>query len=196
MEFSSLGGWISTRASGMKKNKYGNIEDIVLNVKVATPIGTFSKASDYPRISSGPDINEFVLGSEGNFGIITEAILKIKPIPEVRTHNSIIFPDFDTGIKFMYDVGKSKIWPASLRLVDNSQFQFAISLKPDNHDKKAEFIEKIKKYYLLEIKKFNPNEIAVVTILFEGSANEVAHQEKSVYSIAEKHHGIKGGIFY
>lgn len=31
VEFSTLGGWVSTRASGMKKNKYGNIDDIILN---------------------------------------------------------------------------------------------------------------------------------------------------------------------
>ena len=178
----------------MKKNKYGNIEDIILNVKVVTPIGTFSKTTDYPRISSGPDINEFVLGSEGNFGIITEAVFKVKPIPKVRKHNSIVFPNFDTGLRFMHDVAKSQIWPASFRLVDNTQFQFAVSLKPENHDKIAELIEKIKKYYLFEIKNFNQNDIAVVTLLFEGNENEVEYQEKSVYGIAEKHKGIQGGI--
>jgi len=36
MEFSTLGGWISTRASGMKKNTYGNIEDIVNNITIVT----------------------------------------------------------------------------------------------------------------------------------------------------------------
>ena len=36
VEFSTLGGWISTRASGMKKNYYGNIEDIVQNIKIVT----------------------------------------------------------------------------------------------------------------------------------------------------------------
>jgi len=45
MEFSTLGGWISTRASGMKKNCYGNIEDIVNNMTVVTSVGTYSKAS-------------------------------------------------------------------------------------------------------------------------------------------------------
>lgn len=71
VEFSSLGGWVSTRASGMKKNKYGNIDDIVISIKIATPIGTFQKVQNAPRVSSGPDIHEFVLGHEGNFGIIT-----------------------------------------------------------------------------------------------------------------------------
>lgn len=43
VEFSSLGGWLSTRASGMKKNRYGNIEDIALQMKIVTPVGTLSR---------------------------------------------------------------------------------------------------------------------------------------------------------
>lgn len=38
IEFSALGGWVATRASGMKKNYYGNIEDIVKNIKIVTPL--------------------------------------------------------------------------------------------------------------------------------------------------------------
>ena len=56
-EFSTLGGWISTRASGMKKNTYGNIEDIVQAVTFVTPKGTFKKADPWPRVSSGPDFS-------------------------------------------------------------------------------------------------------------------------------------------
>ena len=103
----------------MKKNKYGNIDDILINLKIVTPIGTFSKKSDSPRMSSGPDINEFILGSEGNFGIITEAIIKLKHIPEKISYDSYIFHDFEIGINFMYEVAQSKIWPASIRMVDN-----------------------------------------------------------------------------
>ena len=40
-EFSTLGGWVSTRASGMKKNTYGNIEDIVKTITYVTPTGTY-----------------------------------------------------------------------------------------------------------------------------------------------------------
>ncbi len=57
LEFSTAGGWVSTRASGMKKNVYGNIEDMLINVKIVTPKGTFSKKHNCPRVSSGPDIN-------------------------------------------------------------------------------------------------------------------------------------------
>jgi len=119
-EFSTLGGWVSTRASGMKKNTYGNIEDIVQNVTYVTPIGTYSKAALWPRTSNGPDLNHIVMGSEGNFGIITDVVMKVKPLPQVRIFDSILFPDFEIGIQFMRAVSQLKSYPTSIRLVDNS----------------------------------------------------------------------------
>jgi alkyldihydroxyacetonephosphate synthase len=122
MEFSSLGGWISTRASGMKKNTYGNIEDIVQNITMVTSKGTYNKVAAWPRISNGPDLNHLVMGSEGNYGIITEAVIKVKPLPEVRIFDSILFYDWESGVKFMHAVSKTKNYPTSCRLVDNQQF--------------------------------------------------------------------------
>jgi alkyldihydroxyacetonephosphate synthase len=135
MEFSSLGGWISTRASGMKKNRYGNIDDIVINVTIVTPKGTFTKVQNSPRSSSGPDLNHLVLGSEGLLGIITEAVIRINPLPEKKVFSSVIFPDFEKGYKFMRDMAASKHWPASLRLIDNTQFVFGMALKTEVHSK-------------------------------------------------------------
>lgn len=81
VEFSSLGGWVSTRASGMKKNVYGNIEDIVVSIKLVTPLGTYVKTNECPRTSNGPDINNIIMGHEGSYGIITEVILRVRPTP-------------------------------------------------------------------------------------------------------------------
>lgn len=64
-EFSSLGGWVATRASGMKKNIYGNIEDLVVQVKMVTTKGVLERSCLAPRLSSGPDFNHIILGSEG-----------------------------------------------------------------------------------------------------------------------------------
>lgn len=44
-----MGGWVATRASGMKKNRYGNFDDIVINIKCVTPLGTFNKKQEAPR---------------------------------------------------------------------------------------------------------------------------------------------------
>jgi len=120
MEFSTLGGWISTRASGMKKNTYGNIEDIVKSITFVTPKGTFKKLENYwPRISAGPDMNQIILGHEGNLGVITEAIIKVRKVPEAQEYNAILFPNFELGSKFMEEMAQQKLYPSSLRLVDN-----------------------------------------------------------------------------
>ena len=80
-EFSTLGGWVSTRASGMKKNTYGNIEDIVKSMTFVTPTGVYTNLGLQPRVSAGPDLNHLVMGSEGNFGIITDVTIRTRPIP-------------------------------------------------------------------------------------------------------------------
>ena len=74
-------GWIATRASGMKKNTYGNIEDMLVRVKMVTPLGTIDRAVEVPRLSMGPDIQQMVLGSEGSIGVITEAVLRMRRFP-------------------------------------------------------------------------------------------------------------------
>lgn len=56
---------MATRASGMKKNIYGNIEDILVGFRMVTAIGTVQKYCDIPRVSCGPDFTHIVLGSEG-----------------------------------------------------------------------------------------------------------------------------------
>lgn len=123
-EFSSLGGWVATRASGMKKNIYGNIEDIIVLVKMVTPIGVVEKNCRVPRMSSGPDIHHFILGSEGTLGVITEVSLRVRSLPVCKKYNSIIFHDFENGFRFMREVARKKLKPASIRLLDNKQFAF------------------------------------------------------------------------
>eukprot|EP00795_Rhopilema_esculentum_P012578 gene12578-3277_t len=130
MEFSSLGGWVATRASGMKKNRYGNIEDLVVRIKAVTPIGTVEKSCQVPRMSAGPDIHHFILGSEGTLGLVTEVTIKIRPLPECKTYGSVIFPEFEAGIACLREIAKLKCTPASIRLMDNAQFQFGQALKP------------------------------------------------------------------
>ena len=76
--------------------------------------------NNWPRVSSGPDLTQLVLGSEGNLGLITEAIVRIRPLPETKEYQSIVFPNFEYGVKFIEHVGKSRIWPASIRVVDNT----------------------------------------------------------------------------
>ena len=63
VEFSTLGGWIATNASGMKKNRYGNIEDVVLDVTLVSPDGVVEQTLTVPRASHGVDVRRLAFGS-------------------------------------------------------------------------------------------------------------------------------------
>ncbi len=192
VEFSTMGGWIATNASGMKKNRYGNIEDLVLDVHVITPQGKIERSSVGPRESVGIDPRQWLFGSEGTLGIITGAVVKLFPLPEAQNYGSILFPTFDQGVAFMYELAHAGNWPASVRLMDNLQFQFGQALKPASegwHVQKS----KIEKLFVTQIKGFDPTQMVACTLVFEGAKEDVAAQEAKVYAIAAKHNGMKAG---
>ena len=113
------------------------------------------------------------MGHEGNLGVVTEAIIKIKKKPEVKRFGSILFPDFEKGIKFMNEVGFSGVRPASVRLVDNLQFFFGRALVPDEDGLIEKFISAAKKFYIVNIQGFDPNKMCASTLVFEGTEEEV-----------------------
>lgn len=192
IELSTLGGWIATNSSGMKKNRYGNIEDIVENVTMVTPRGVVEQGIASPRIAIGMQPQRLLFGSEGNLGLITKAVLRIHKLPEVKRYGSVVFPDFETGVAFLREVADRGVLPASIRLVDNLQFRLGQSLKPRATGTKA-LKSKLQKFFLTKVKGFDPYTLTATTLVMEGSEDEVALQEKLVYGIAKKHGGIKGG---
>ena len=175
-EFSTLGGWIATRASGMEKNTYGNIEDIVKGYTFVTPKGVFKKLQHWPRVSSGPDFNQAIMGNEGNLGVVTEAIIRVRPIPEKREFGSYIFHNMEAGTKFMEEMSKLTMYPASLRLVDNIQFKFGQSLKPAEPSMINRWINDIKKFYVLNVLGFDKDKMVALTCVFEGPKDVVNMQ--------------------
>ena len=111
----------------MKKNLYGNIEDIVVALRAVTPNGEWCSSGTYPRVSTVPDMNLVMLGSEGDvalnvgekstfyfsrsshagtLGVVTEVVVKIRPVPPVRKFASFVFPDMEYGIQFMREVAR------------------------------------------------------------------------------------------
>lgn len=192
VEFSTLGGWIATNASGMKKNRYGNIEDLVLDVSVVTAAGLLQRTSASPRESIGLDLRRLMFGSEGTLGIITSAVVKIFPLPDVQEYGSVLFPSFEDGFKFVYQLARQATPPASVRLLDNLQFHFGLALKPKSAGLAA-LKSKVERFYVTKIKGFEPGKMVVCTLVFEGTRSEVAEQQRDVYRIAARHGGMKAG---
>uniref|UniRef100_A0A674C471 Alkylglycerone-phosphate synthase n=1 Tax=Salmo trutta TaxID=8032 RepID=A0A674C471_SALTR len=164
MEFSSLGGWVATRASGMKKNVYGNIEDLVIHIKVVTPRGVIEKSCQGPRMSTGPDIHHFILGSEGTLGVVTEVTMKIRPIPEYQKYGSVVFHNFEAGVACLREVAKQR----------STCVKWLFPCLP-------------------QLKGFDPHQLVVATLLFEGDRERVLQHEKQVYDIAATFGGLAAG---
>jgi len=193
VEFSTLGGWIATHCSGMKKNRYGNIEDIVLDLRVVTARGLLDRNAAFPRESVGSaDVRRWVFGSEGCFGIVTSAVVKVVPLPEAQVYGSIVFPDFESGVRFLYDLQAQGNTPASARLVDNLQFQLSQMLKPRSTGIK-QLESRLQRLFVTKVRRFALDRMSACTLVFEGTRQEVAAQQKATYALARRHGGLAGG---
>ena len=193
IEFSTLGGWIATHASGMKKNRYGNIEELVLDATVVTARGVLERSSAAPRESIGVlDARRWMFGSEGSFGIITSAVVKIFPLPERKLYGSVLFPNFESGVGFLYALTRGGSRPASVRLADNLQFQLSQTLKARRRGAKK-WIGMLERWFVTRLKGFRPERMTACTLVFEGSRQEVAEQQKSVYRTAKLFGGLESG---
>ena len=192
VEFSTLGGWIATQASGMKKNRYGNIEDIIENITVITPRGILEQTEPTTRVSMGMRPQNLLFGSEGNLGIITKAVVRIHQLPEVQEYASAVFPTWDRGVDFLHDLSRTNYVPASVRLVDNIQFRFGQALKPHPEGLKK-VMASLQKFVVLNLKGLDPYKMCAATFVMDGEAREVAYQKQNLLQLAKQHQGIAAG---
>lgn len=191
-EFSTLGGWVATRASGMKKNRYGNIEDIVVGVTMLTARGTLAHRVPAARQSAGCDPLALALGSEGNLGIITRVAFKVHRLPEVREYGSLVFRSFGDGVSFLRRLRAEGGLPASIRLVSNAEFRFGQALKPP-HTGLGAWKDRLQKALLFQVLRLRPDTLAACTIVMEGSRAEVAHQRRLIARLARQVGAVSGG---
>ena len=191
-EFSTVGGWISTNAAGMKKHRYGNIEDIVQNLTMVTPSGIINQVKPLTRSSIGIKTQNILFGSEGNLGIITKATLKMHRLPAKSSYESIVLSDWQTGVQFMQDLSRSNMVPASSRLADNLQIRLGQALKEEKSGL-PKLIDKFKQFVLFKVKGFDPEKFTVAVFKIEGSEVEVKTQRQNLENLAKKHGGVLAG---
>ncbi len=116
-EFSSLGGWLATRAGGHYATGPTHIDDFVESLRVVTPTG-ISESRRLPGSGAGPSHDRLFLGSEGTLGIITEAWMRLQKRPTFRTGASVNFTDFMSASEAVRAISQSGLNPSNCRLLD------------------------------------------------------------------------------
>ncbi|HWA29995.1 MAG TPA: FAD-binding oxidoreductase [Rhizomicrobium sp.] len=122
-EFSTLGGWIAHRGAGQNSSRYGRANNWLVAAKLATPRGLLT-TEDFPASSAGPRLTDLVLGSEGTFGVVTEATFRIKPTPEAGVYTGFLFHDFASGAAAIRRAVQEDLPVAMLRLSDADETRF------------------------------------------------------------------------
>jgi alkyldihydroxyacetonephosphate synthase len=114
----TLGGYLAPRGSGTISTKYGKAEDLVMSMEVVLAGGRVIRTPAVPNHASGPDFMRLFLGSEGTFGIITEATMRITKLPETRLFRALLFEDVASGLEAGRRMMVNRLDPLVIRMYD------------------------------------------------------------------------------
>jgi alkyldihydroxyacetonephosphate synthase len=116
-QFSTLGGWIATRAGGHFATLYTHIDDLVESVRALTPTGAW-ESRRLPGSGAGVSPDRLMIGSEGTLGVITEAWVRVRPRPTRRASRGVRFAEFARGAEAVRAISQAGLYPANCRLID------------------------------------------------------------------------------
>ena len=185
---STLGGWIATRSSGMQSDRYGDIADATRGLRVVTPAGMLV-TRPVPSTSTGPSVREMVLGSEGRLGIICEATVQVRRLPERRTILGYLFPGWEASLAAMNAIAASEAAPSVTRVADADETRFSFATKKGSSPLDG-LKSKALGVYLKRRRGFDLDELCLAFIGYEGPERFVAAQRKGVGRIVSAHGGI------
>ena len=117
----TVGGAISTDSVGYRAGIYGSMGDQVLGLEAVLPNGEVLRTRPVSKSSTGIDLNFLLIGTEGCFGIITEATIRIFPAPETFALHAILFASFETGYQAIQELFLQRLRPAVLDFGDDDE---------------------------------------------------------------------------
>jgi alkyldihydroxyacetonephosphate synthase len=123
-EFSTLGGWIVTRAGGHYATLLTHIDDLVECTRMITPAGVL-QTRRLPASGAGPPPDRLVLGSEGTLGIVSEAWMRVQERPVFRASATLRFSDYGKAVDAVRSLAQSGLYPANCRLLDPAEALFS-----------------------------------------------------------------------
>jgi FAD/FMN-containing dehydrogenases len=115
----TIGGAIANGAGGMRGAKYGTMRDWVLGLRVVTGRGDVLQLGCRTyKCRNGYDLVRLFVGSEGTLGLITEAVLRLFPVPESAVALLAYYDELDTLVEDVVKIRTSRIWPLFAEFLD------------------------------------------------------------------------------
>jgi alkyldihydroxyacetonephosphate synthase len=186
-EYSTLGGWIATRSSGQQSLGYGRIERLFAGGRLEAPAGTLD-LPPFPASAAGPDLRELVLGSEGRLGILTQAIVRVTPLPEREEFPAVFFPDFQQGQAAARQIVQSRLPLSMLRLSTPAETRTTLALA--GHERLIGALER-----LLAVRGV-PEGKCMLILGCSGSRGLVRFAHKEALEVARENGGVYVGRMF
>jgi alkyldihydroxyacetonephosphate synthase len=130
-EWASVGGCVATRSAGQASTGFGRIDDNVVAVRAATPLGEWATLA-VPASAAGPSLRELLVGSEGAFGVLTEVTLRIRPLPERQCFEGWFVRSFEEGWEVLRELEQAGAAPDVARLSDEAETGMSLALAGRN----------------------------------------------------------------
>lgn len=183
-EYSTVGGWVAARSSGQQSLRYGRIEQLFAGGRLTTPIGDLELPT-VPASSAGPDLRELVLGSEGRMGLLTEAIVRVRPVPEREAFHVVFFGDWDTASKAVREIAQARPPLSMLRLSNVRETETQLELA--GHPR---LIGAMRRYLRLRGVGDSP---CMLVIGITGDVREYRYGRGAALAIARRYGGVHVG---
>jgi alkyldihydroxyacetonephosphate synthase len=187
-QYSTLGGWIATRSAGTHSNVYGKIEDMIVSLRLVTPTGLLMTRT-LPAASTGPDLNRLIAGSEGTLGIVTQATMRVHPIPEHVEYRMVLFPSFEEGCQALQECIRRDAMPSMARISDELETEMIFISKHPAHGVEAILGGAIKRW----LRYRGYTHPAALFVGFEGTARSAGTLRREVMRLLARHRGFDLG---
>jgi alkyldihydroxyacetonephosphate synthase len=126
-EQATIGGYAATRSAGQASSGYGRFDDLVTAIELTSPAGVL-RTLEVPHTAAGPSLRELVLGSEGTLGVITDVTCRVRPAPELHSHEGWMAADWAAGTEAMRELAQRHEMPDVLRLSDEEETRVSLEL--------------------------------------------------------------------
>lgn len=184
-EYASLGGWVVTRSSGQQSARYGRIENMFAGGRLETPRGTL-QIPTLPASAAGPDLREWVLGSEGRLGVLTEATVRVSRLPEREDFIAVFLPDWEAGEAAVRELAQARLGLSMMRLAN--PVETLTTLRLAGH---ADAVAWLERY--LSLRGCADGKKVLLMVGLTGAKAQVRAMKSQMMTIVKRHGGVSTG---